>query len=169
MGDNSPVNSAIEFRPSRIHGQGAFASAVIRAGTLVIEYVGCRIAKSESVRRCEAGNTFIFQLDDEWDIDGDAAWNPARFLNHSCAPNCDAEMIDGHIWIVARRDIAPGEELTFNYGYDLDDYREHPCHCGASGCVGYIVAEEFFPLLRHAQTVAPDASVQLDLCSEKLP
>ena len=82
------------------------------------------------------------------DIDGSAGWNPARYLNHSCSPNCDAELINGHIWIVAQRDIACGEELTFNYGYDWEDYREHPCRCGAPGCVGYIIAEEFFPNLR---------------------
>src|SRR5438874_1588467 len=82
-------------------------------------------------RQCEAGNAYIFELDDEYDIDGSAGWNPARFLNHSCAPNCDAELIDGQIWIVSRRDIDSGEELTFNYGYDREEYREHPCHCGA--------------------------------------
>jgi len=114
----------------------------------VIEYVGEKISKSESVRRCEAGNTFIFELDDQWDIDGAAGWNPARFLNHSCGPNCDAELIDGQIWIVARHDIDAGEEITFNYGYDWEDFREHPCHCGAPDCVGYIVAEEFFAALR---------------------
>ena len=114
----------------------------------MIEYVGEKILKSEPVRRCEAGNTFIFELYEQWDIDGGAGWNPARFLNHSCGPNCDAELIDGQIWIVARHDIDAGEEITFNYGYDWEDFREHPCHCGAPDCVGYIVAEEFFAALR---------------------
>ena len=145
--DPSPL---LEFRPSPIQGLGAFAAAPICAGKLMLEYVGEKITKAESVRRCEAGNTFIFELDDEWDIDGGVGWNPARFLNHSCAPNCDAENIEGQIWIVARREIACGEELTFNYGYDWEDHREHPCRCGAPECVGYIVAEEFFPRLREA-------------------
>ena len=57
-------------------------------------------------------------------------------------------MIDGRIWIVAGRDIRAGEEITFNYGYDIESYREHPCHCGAPQCVGYIVAEEFFEDVR---------------------
>jgi|SRR5438876_11799369 len=144
-------SATLEFRPSSIHGMGVFGGAPIRAGTLVIEYVGEKIGKDESMRRCEAGNTCIFELDDKWDIDGAAGWNPARFLNHSCAPNCDAELIDGQIWIVARRDIAPGEEITFNYGYDREAYREHPCHCGAPGCVGYMVAEEFFSTVRKGQ------------------
>ena len=142
------LKEILEFKPSPIHGLGAYAVASIRAGTLLIEYVGEKISKAESDRRCEAGNTFIFELDEEWDIDGAVGWNPARYLNHSCAPNCDAELIEGQIWITARRDIAPGEELTFNYGYDREDFREHPCRCGAPGCVGYIVAEEFFAALR---------------------
>ena len=145
------LNVLFEFRPSPIHGLGTFAAAPIRAGLLLIEYIGEKITKTESVRRCEAGNPFIFELDDEWDIDGGVGWNPARFFNHSCAPNCDAEYIEGQIWIVARREIAPGEELTFNYGYDWEDYIEHPCRCGASECVGYVVAEEFFPMLRQGK------------------
>jgi SET domain-containing protein len=145
------LNALFEFRPSPIHGLGTFAAAPIRAGLLLIEYLGERITKSESVRRCEAGNPFIFELDDDWDIDGGVGWNPARFFNHSCAPNCDAEYIERQIWIVARREIAAGEELTFNYGYDWEDYLDHPCRCGAPECVGYVVAEEFFPMLRQGK------------------
>jgi hypothetical protein len=93
-------------------------------------------------------NEYIFALDGQFDLDGNAAQNPARFLNHSCAPNCEAELDAGHIWIVALRNIKAGEELTFNYGYDLDDYRDHPCRCGAPDCVGFIVAGEFFEHMR---------------------
>ena len=78
----------------------------------------------------------------------------ARFVNHSCEPNCEAELSDGQVWIIAGRDIAAGEEVTYNYGYDLVDYREHPCRCGAASCVGYIVAEEFFPSLRRTLSYA---------------
>lgn len=114
----------------------------------MIEYVGETITKAESLARCEQNNEYIFALSDEEDLDGNVTWNPARFLNHSCAPNCEALLEDGRIWIVALRDIKAGEELTFNYGYDLTDYKEHPCHCGAADCVGYIVAEEFFSMIR---------------------
>ena len=110
----------------------------------MVEYIGEKITKAESLRRCEEGNTFIFALDDEFDLDGNNEQNPARWLNHSCAPNCEAEFSGGRIWITARRDIAAGEEITFNYGYTLEEYREHPCHCGAPECAGYILAEEFF-------------------------
>jgi hypothetical protein len=136
------------FKPSPIHGMGGFARAEISAAARVIEYVGEKITKQESLARCERNNEYIFALDDEYDLDGDVSWNPARFLNHSCEPNCEAQLIAGRIWVVAIREIKAGEELTFNYGYDLEDYREHACGCGARGCVGYIVAEEFFEQVR---------------------
>jgi SET domain-containing protein len=142
------------FRPSTIHGIGGFAKADIAAGTRVIEYVGEKITKAESLRRCESNNKYIFSLDDTHDLDGNVPWNPARFLNHSCDPNCEAKPDDGCIWIVARCGIRIGEEITFNYGYDLEDYREHPCRCGATGCAGYIVAEEFFEHVRKYHSLA---------------
>jgi len=134
----------IRIAPSPIHGQGGFATRFLSKGAPVIEYVGERITKAESLRRCEAQNWFIFGLDEDFDLDGNVECNPARFLNHSCAPNCEAVCHDGRVWIVAWRDIQPSEEITFNYGYDLEDYEEHPCQCGARECVGYIVAQDFF-------------------------
>jgi hypothetical protein len=136
------------FRDSGIHGMGVFARCPMKSGTLVIEYLGQKISKSESLRRCAGDNRFIFAVSEEFDLDGDVGWNPAKFVNHSCAPNCEAEVIDGRVWIVACREIPAGEEITFNYGYDLDNYRDHPCRCGSRNCNGYIVAEEFFDTLR---------------------
>ena len=135
------------FQSSPIHGIGGFAKAAIPRGKRILEYVGEKISKGESVRRCAGSNEYIFALDDEWDIDGSVVWNPARLINHSCSPNCDAERMDGRIWIVARREISAGEEITFNYGYDLTDYKDYPCHCGSPDCAGYMVAEEFFKYL----------------------
>ena len=146
------------FRRSAIHGIGGFARADIAAGTRVIEYAGERITKSESLLRCELNNEYIFSLDDTHDLDGNVPWNPARFLNHSCEPNCEVEPDAGRVWIVARRNIRAGEEITFNYGYDLEDYREHPCHCGASDCVGHIVAEEFFDHVRRQNRLTSSAA-----------
>lgn len=147
----------VEIRRSLIHGSGGFARTRIPAGTRVIEYVGEKINKAESLRRCEANNEYIFTLDDEFDIDGNVLWNPARFINHSCAPNCEAELDEDRIWVVALRDIEAGEELTYNYNYDLEDYREHPCRCRAADCVGYIVAEEFFDQVRRQREFAQPA------------
>ena len=141
-----PVASAelVLFKGSPIHGTGGFAKTAIREGTRIIEYLGERITKGESLRRCEQNNEYIFTLNGEQDLDGNVAWNPARFINHSCAPNCEAELENDRIWIIANRDIQAGEEITFNYGYDLEDYKDYACRCGSTQCVGYMVAEEFF-------------------------
>ena len=147
---NTLVSDNFVLKPSAIHGTGAFAARVISKGEGVVEYTGERISKPESLRRCAENNQCIFSLNDEVDLDGNLASNPARFLNHSCQPNCEALLDDDRIWIVARREIASGEELTFNYGFDLEDYRNYPCHCGSAGWVGYMVAEEFFDHVRQA-------------------
>ena len=145
---SAPPSELVHFAASKIQGLGGFATKSLPEGTRVLEYVGQKIDKAESRRRCEANNVFIFALDDTTDLDGAVGWNPARFVNHSCAPNCDAILDEGRIWLVASRDITAGEELTFNYGFGLEDYREYPCHCGSANCVGYIVAEEFFEHVR---------------------
>lgn len=148
----------IEFRESAIHGSGGFATTHIPAEATIIEYVGEKIDKQESARRCEANNPYIFHLDDKLDLDGAVDWNPARLLNHSCSPNCEAQMDDDNrIWIMALRDIAPGEEITFNYGYDMEDWREHPCRCGSPNCIGFIVAEEHQATVKELAASIKDA------------
>jgi len=140
---------SIEIRRSRIHGRGLFARRDIDTGTRLIEYVGRRIPKDESAEQCLKRNAYIFGLNGSEDVDGKVSWNPARLINHSCEPNCDAE-VDDHdrIWVISRRAISPGEELTWNYGYDLKDFMNYPCSCGKAACLGYMVAEEFFPTVR---------------------
>lgn len=146
---HAELSPAIRAGASGIHGHGVYAETAIADGTRIIEYVGERITKAESKRRearrvtdqrkgREACVT-IFNLNRRYDLDGRAAHNVARLINHSCAPNCRAEQIRGRIWIVARRDIAIGEELTFDYGYPLKDWSLHPCRCGARLCPGFIV------------------------------
>jgi len=142
----------VMFKPSVIHGVGGFARVDIPAGTRFLEYKGERISKRESLTRCEGNNEYIFALDEECDLDGNVGWNSARFLNHSCAPNCEAILDEGRIWIVSIRKITEGDELTFNYGYDLEDWREHACCCGADECVGFMVAEEFFEYVRRQRS-----------------
>jgi uncharacterized protein len=138
----------LRFGRSPIHGTGGFAKQAICQRARVIEYAGERIPRPESLRRCEQNNQYIFRLNEELDLDGNVAGNPARFLNHSCVPNCEATLEQDRIWIVAIRDIRAGEEITINYGYDLDSYRDYPCRCGSPECVGYIVAEDFFEHVR---------------------
>jgi len=132
----------VEFRKSKIHGMGGYARKCIPKETSVIEYVGEKIDKKEAERRCEEDNRYIFVFDDEFDLDGSVEWNLARWINHSCEANCETIDDEGDIWITAMRDIQPGEELSFNYCYDLEEYKAHPCRCGSKKCVGYIVAEE---------------------------
>lgn len=136
----------LQIRGSSIDGLGVFAVQAIPARTPILEYVGKRLTKEEYATWRD--KTFCFTIDGEDILDGAAMWNPAGFMNHSCEPNCESQVIDGAVWIVTRRDITAGEELTFNYRYPLEDFRQRPCRCGAAGCVGYMVAEEFFPELR---------------------
>jgi uncharacterized protein len=132
----------LEIKSSTIHGTGVFTRTPIPNGKRILEYVGERISKTESVRRCEQGNPYIFSVSDEFDLDGNVDWNPARFINHSCSPNCEAQLIRKRIWMVALEPIPAGAELTFNYGYDLDEYKDYPCRCGSPNCAGYILAAD---------------------------
>lgn len=137
----------VVFKKSPIHGTGGFARVDIRRGKRIIEYIGPKISKAAAQAELEKQNTYIFTLDEDYDIDGNVAWNAARFFNHSCAPNCETEVARGRIWVYALRHIKAGEELTYNYNHELDDYQDRPCHCGAPNCVGYRVAEAYFAML----------------------
>ncbi len=139
----------IQLRRSGVHGYGLFARDFVPQGERVIEYVGARITKAEAQRREDRrlarraagadGCVYIFELNQRYDLDGDVAGNLARRINHSCGPNCETQNIRGHIWVVACRDIAPGEELTYDYGFSYTEWRDHPCRCGATECVGHII------------------------------
>lgn len=160
--DLTPHVARFAVLDSPVHGLGAFAMRPLVAGERIVEYTGQRITKSESQVRCAAGNHFIFSLDDEWDLDGDQPDNPARFVNHGCAPNCEAIQRDDRIWLVALRDIRAGEELSFDYGYDLENYQDHPCHCGAPDCCGFVVAEQFRDEVRKLEGVITETEVRTD-------
>jgi uncharacterized protein len=145
-------------RGSSIHNRGLFALRDIPNDTAIIEYIGEKISKKESARRgleleAKAKKTgcaavYIFTLNKRQDIDGGFPGNPARLINHSCEPNCDAYIIRGRIWIYSTQEIPKGTELTYNYGFELDTWEDHPCRCGKPGCVGYIVDKQYWPKLR---------------------
>lgn len=147
-----------EVRGSEIHGRGVYATQDIAAEQRIVEYVGMRISKEESERRawaqyaraeeCGDAAVYIFTLTKKWDLDGNVPWNTARLINHSCEPNCEAWQKKKRIGIYALRDIEAGEELTFDYGFDIECYADHPCRCGKPSCIGYIVSREQWPELR---------------------
>ena len=144
-------SSWASLRRSAIHGRGLYASKAIPSGTRIIEYEGERITKAESDRREERrrararqggdGCVYIFEINKRHDLDGSMDWNTARLINHSCEANCESSKICGRIWIVAHRDIEKGEELTFDYGFGMENWREHPCRCGTQKCAGFIVTK----------------------------
>ena len=148
-GGRPKIPAHLRLGRSGVHGYGLFARDFIPQGTRIIEYVGDRVTKAEALRREDQrlarlaaggdGCVYVFIVNQRQDIDGRVAWNLARRINHSCAPNCEAQNIGGRIWIMALRDIAPDEELNYNYGFNYGECRNHPCRCGASQCVGFIV------------------------------
>jgi len=137
-------------RRSRVQGRGGFALRWIARGERIVEYVGERIPPAVADARYddEAGrrhHTFLFSVDKKTVIDAAVDGNEARFINHSCDPNCEAVDRRGRIFIEAIRDIAPGEELAYDYNFELDEaitpalLRRYPCRCGAEGCRGTIL------------------------------
>ena len=147
----SPSNRYFELRKSPIQGQGAFATRRIRKGTRIIEYVGERISPDEADRRYDDAamkchHTFLFSVSKRTVIDAGVGGNDARFINHSCAPNCEAIDERGRIFIEAIRTIEPGEELTYDYAYERDGTEDedwerlYKCKCGAPTCRGTILA-----------------------------
>jgi uncharacterized protein len=139
---------------SPIDGKGVFAAQPIKKGTWILEYTGERISRQEATARLAQGNVYVFFVGTPYDIDGNTPKNRARYINHSCAPNCEAEIIAGGIWIVALRDIRKGEELRYDYGHELDGYEQRPCRCGATNCCGYIVAQAYRTQLVTLQRMA---------------
>ncbi|HVU37288.1 MAG TPA: SET domain-containing protein-lysine N-methyltransferase [Opitutales bacterium] len=132
---------AFFVQDSPIDGHGLFAARALAEGETVAEYVGERIGKAESARRqAAADKVYIFDLDENFDLDGDLPGNPARRVNHSCEPNCEAVAEGESIRVRALRAIGAGEELTFDYGYSLAVFPGHRCRCGAPSCAGFIVA-----------------------------
>jgi SET domain-containing protein len=146
-----------EIRDSPIHGRGAFATGPIPAGTRLVEYAGERLTPAEADARypddhASAHHTFLFAIeeDDGTEVVVDAAvgGNLARWINHSCDPNCDAIVERGRIWIETIRDVAPGEELAYDYAFILEERhtpaakRRYPCACGADKCRGTILGKK---------------------------
>ena len=149
----APMPKKIITRKSAIHGNGVFAATTFSAGDRVIEYKGRRRTHDEvdagESGDIESGHTFLFTLNDDWVIDANYQGNAARWINHSCAPNCEAVLEENaddpqrsRVFIEAVRTILPGEELTYDYGITLAERHTArlkkiwACRCGAKTCSG---------------------------------
>jgi SET domain-containing protein len=132
---------------SRIHGRGVFAKRKIPQGARIVEYTGARVPTHAVVAVLPEGGAapvYAFQLDDATVIDGARGGSDARFVNHGCAPNCEALCFDGHVYFYALRDISRGEELTIDYrlatassrGPTKRERDAYACRCGSPGCRG---------------------------------
>lgn len=172
IADSSAMTRRIAARRSPIHGTGVFALVDIPADTELVEYRGRLLTHAEADRRyggsADSGHTFLFTLNDEYVLDANEGGNVARWINHSCAPNCRAvveESADGdprhdRIVIETLRALHAGEELTYDYGIVLAE-RQTPrlkaiwaCRCGAPDCTGTLLKPK---RRRPAQPRHPDA------------
>ena len=155
-----PVTTRHEVRASAIAGLGVFATRAIRKGARVVEYLGERVTHDEVDARYDdeamaSHHTMVFSIDDTWCIDAARVGSDARFINHCCAPNCEAIQYGDRIFIVAREAVPSGAELTYDYQYVVDPTmtlaqlkRVYPCRCGASSCRGTIAAPREKPKSR---------------------
>jgi len=114
-------------------GLGLFATATFKKGDRVIEYIGNRLPAHEGDK---LRSQYVFRVNSKWDIDGTPRWNTARYANHSCHPTCEAHNVRSRIFIVARRAIKPGEEITYDYGKEFFDSHILPKGCRCVRC-GY--------------------------------
>jgi uncharacterized protein len=149
---DSGTGRRIQVRKSGVHGKGVFALRPLARGERIIEYTGQVIGWPEALRRhphdpSDPNHTFYFSLDDgSHVIDAKVGGNAARWINHSCQPNCKADETEGRVFIEAVRAIKPGEELNYDYGLVLDERqtkklkKQYECRCGSKKCRGTMLA-----------------------------
>lgn len=173
MKNNNILINKWKTKSSKIHGTGVFASKNIKKGNKIIEYIGDKVSKKEGDKRSadrikkflnsnKTGSVYIFELDDKYDIDGSPLYNKARYINHSCEPNCEVSIEDGKIWISSIKHIKKNEELNYDYGYpfDPDDFRDHVCVCSKKNCIGYIISSDEWPkYLNHVKKIIKNKDI----------
>jgi len=141
----------IQVRKSGVHGKGVFSVATLKKGEVVIEYKGEIIDWQEALRRHphdpkDPDHTFYFHIDEHNVIDAKHGGNAARWINHACTPNCEADEVDGRIFIKALGKIKPGTELFYDYGLIIDEpytkklKKQFECRCGTKDCRGTMLA-----------------------------
>ena len=142
-----------KVKKSKIHGNGIIATNNIKKELKIIQYIGEKVTKKEGdlrsseriknfLNKKNVGSVYIFELNKKFDIDGSPLYNKARYINHSCNPNCEVDGKGLKLWIFALRNIKKDEELSYDYGFGYDkNYKDYVCKCGAKNCCGYIVRE----------------------------
>jgi uncharacterized protein len=150
-GEAGPRGRRIQVRRSGVHGKGVYALVPLARGETLIEYKGEVITWKQALRRhphdpSDPNHTFFFHIDDKRVIDAAVGGNAARWINHACVPNCEADEVQGRIFIKTLRAIRPGEELFYDYGLVLDERqtkalkKQFECRCGARKCRGTMLA-----------------------------
>ena len=148
-----PSGRRIQTRRSGVHGKGVYAMVDLAEGETLIEYVGEVITWEEALNRHphdpqDPNHTFYFHIDEDHVIDAKHGGNSSRWINHSCKPNCEAEIEDGRVFIRARKNIEAGQELFYDYGLVIDEphtpelLQQYPCWCGAKKCRGTLLAPQ---------------------------
>jgi uncharacterized protein len=113
-----------------------FATKVIKEAAYIATYRGRRISAEKAEQRERRGAKYMFELNRRWVIDGSPRWNVARYINHSCRPNAKPVVRKGRIVFVALRSIAPGEEITYNYGREYFEFFFKKTGCRCKSCLG---------------------------------
>ena len=144
-----------KLKKSKIHGKGIFATQYIKKNTKIIQYIGKKVTRAEGNLRSEKrlkkflnseedGSVYIFELNSKFDIDGSYLYNKARYINHSCNPNCEVDIKNDEIWISSIKNIKKGDELSYDYGFefDEDDFMDHKCKCGSKKCIGFVISSD---------------------------
>jgi SET domain-containing protein len=136
----------IDVRKSGVHGHGVYATRFIPKGRRIIEYTGERVSWEAAPDDKDSPHTFNFGLENGDVINPEIGGNDARWINHSCNPNCEAIEEDDRIFIHAMHDIQPGEELFYDYALEIDEpvteqsKRKFACHCGSPNCRGTMLS-----------------------------
>ncbi|MGA0134363.1 MAG: SET domain-containing protein [Opitutales bacterium] len=141
------MNGGYESRPSPVSGFGLFATLTFEAGQRIAPYLGRPVYAPS---RARGAPVFDLEIRPGLWLDGSGGDNPARWANHSCRPNAVLVWHDEtrEAWLTAARRVEAGEEITFDYGFNLAEAMAHPCHCGSPDCVGRIVAAPLRAALR---------------------
>ena len=158
-GPQLPTSPLVKVRNSRVHGRGVFAVKPIKKGTRIFEYLGDRISHAAADKRYDDhdendNHTFLFIVDRRTVIDAGVNGSAARFINHHCTGNCQSVIENRRVFIDATRNIAPGEELGYDYeiGRDKDDPPNvdeiYACRCGSPKCRGSMLEAKKKPVKR---------------------